>query len=112
MSTPPSTAEARRTSGKRCHMSSPDQSAIGLATNGEPREIPAYRFAALEARATGRPLVVVHVVHGSSAPDRHHPLSYSYESVDVEARHLVDRACQRLRELTAGAVEIRGETPR
>ncbi len=87
-------------------MTKPAAPAIVLATNDEPRESSALRFAAAEALRTGYPLRVVHVVHGASRDSTAHPLSYRYEDVDASGQHVVDHAVQQLVGLTHGAVPI------
>jgi nucleotide-binding universal stress UspA family protein len=87
-------------------------SAIVLAINDDRREEGAVGFAAAEARLTGRPVTVVHVVHGSAHVAAHNPLLYSYEEVEARGRQLVTRVTDELSELTGGSVEVHGETVR
>jgi nucleotide-binding universal stress UspA family protein len=79
-----------------------------LATNDEPRETAAFCFTAAEAQRTGRPVRLVHVVHGS-APRPHHPLSYSVEEVNLEGERLLRHARGRLEAMSDGPLELTTE---
>jgi nucleotide-binding universal stress UspA family protein len=85
---------------------------ILLATNGEPQEAASIRFAAAEAVRTGRPVTVVHVVHGSAPDPHHHLLEYSYPEVEKEGRRRADRIAGQLRDLTHGTVPVHAAVPR
>ncbi len=93
-------------------MSTPPPAAIVLATNGEPRESAAIGFTAAEALRTGRPVTVVHVVHGSSRLGGTPSLVYSWTAVEEEAARVVEYVATRLGDLTHGAVGVDRVTPR
>lgn len=86
--------------------------ALVLATNDEPRESAAFCFTAAEARQTGRSVRIVHVVHGSAPRGRQHPLSYSYEEVEVEGVRLLHHARERLEAAADGSLHVTTEVVR
>jgi nucleotide-binding universal stress UspA family protein len=89
-----------------------DRSAIMLAVNDSRSEGAAVRFAAEEARLTGRPVTVVHVVHGSAHVMGHNPLAYSYDELDRRGQEMATRVADEVKELTGGSVEVTCETTR
>ena len=93
-------------------MTTTDISPLVLATNDEPRETAAFCFTAAEARQTGRPVRLVHVVHGSAPRGPHHPLSFSYEDVELEGARMLHHARERLETLTEGSVDLTTEVVR
>ena len=89
-----------------------DRSAIVLAVDDDHPEGGAVRFTAEEAQLTGRPVTVVHVVHGSTHVTGPNPLSFTYAEVEKRGRQVTDGVADRLRELTEGTVDVRCETTR
>jgi nucleotide-binding universal stress UspA family protein len=88
------------------------RSAIMLAVDDDSPQGGAARFTAAEARLTGRPVVVIHVVHGSTHVASHNPLLFSYAEVEERGRQVVTRVAEEIRGLTDGSVDVSSETTR
>lgn len=84
---------------------------IVVAIGDSMEEDSSLLFASAEALRTGRPLLVVHVVHGN-VPVAPHNLLISYETAGAVGHHLVTHAATRLKMMTEDKVPVETLVPR